>query len=156
MRVELKVTEGPAKGRSFAFDRPDIFIFGRADDANYPLPDDETISRHHFMIQVNPPDCMIMDLNSSNGTIVNKARYGGQGQPPDGVAQEGPVPAQLRHGDRITAGRTTFLVRVACELQCERCGRAISIDGQTVSVMVGRSVLCGQCGETGLGPFRPR
>jgi len=114
MRVELKVADGPAEGRSFSFDDPDIFMFGRALDAHCSIPSDGTISRNHFVIQLSPPHCLIIDLKSSNGTIVNGVRYGGVGDPPvAGMRQEEPTAVRLRDGDEIVAGKTTFRVGVA-------------------------------------------
>ncbi|MHC4202492.1 MAG: protein kinase domain-containing protein, partial [Planctomycetota bacterium] len=114
MRVELKVTDGPAEGGSFSFDDPDIFVFGRALDAHCSIPSDGTISRNHFVVQLSPPHCLIVDLKSSNGTIVNGVRYGGVGDPPvAGMRQEEPTAVRLRDGDEIVAGKTTFHVGIA-------------------------------------------
>ena len=72
MKVLLTVIEGPQAGRVFEFDRHDTFIVGRAKAAQFRLSeDDEFFSRNHFLVEVNPPLCRIMDLNSTNGTRVN-------------------------------------------------------------------------------------
>ena len=115
MRVELNVVKGPGEGRSFTFEEPDIFVFGRGLDAHCSIPSDRTISRNHFLVQLSPPHCTVLDLNSSNGTIVNRTSYGGIGTPtPEkGIAQEKPCPVRLRDGDTISAGLTTFRVSVA-------------------------------------------
>ncbi len=113
MRVRLEVTKGPAAGKLFTFEEPDIFVFGRGNEAHYSLPSDRTISRNHFMIQLQPPDCLVVDLKSSNGTIVNNTRYGGVGGPPvEGMRQEKPRTVRLRDGDEITAGKTVFCVGI--------------------------------------------
>jgi serine/threonine-protein kinase len=113
MRVELIAVEGPAEGRTFAFDEPDIFVFGRGLDAHCSVPSDRTISRNHFMIQISPPQCMVLDLNSSNGTIVNGVRYGGVNAPPvEGMRQEPPRTVRLDEGDEVVAGKTTLRVKI--------------------------------------------
>lgn len=160
MRVELKVTGGPlyeaskaTGGKSFPFDEPDIFIFGRALDAHCSLPSDLTISRHHFMLEINPPDCTLTDLNSGNGTVVNGVLYRGKerGPAPPGSEVRGPRPVELRSGDRVVAGKTSFVVSIAHGLTCERCGRPLPVlqDGseETVLASIGGMMLCDECSE---------
>jgi len=124
MRVELIAVEGPAEGRTFSFDEPDIFVFGRGLDAHCSVPSDRTISRNHFMIQISPPQCMVLDLNSSNGTIVNGVRYGGVNAPPvEGMRQEPPRTVRLDEGDEVVAGKTTLRVKIeAAETSDEAFG----------------------------------
>ena len=43
--------------------------------AHFRLPQkDEYFSRLHFLIEVNPPQCRLLDMNSTNGIKVNGAR----------------------------------------------------------------------------------
>ena len=120
MRVELIAVKGPAEGRTFSFDEPDIFVFGRGLDAHCSVPSDRTISRNHFMIQISPPQCMVLDLNSSNGTIVNGVRYGGVNAPPiEGMQQVPPrTSAEDEHVDRPDQER------VAAQEDQDRCACA--------------------------------
>ncbi len=74
MHVTLVVLEGPLKGRSFVFERHDTFIVGRSRFVHCPMPEDMALSRDHFMIEINPPQCEIRDLGSTNGTFVNNNR----------------------------------------------------------------------------------
>ena len=39
MKVELRVTAGPAAGQQFIFETPDCFLFGRSEDAHISLPE---------------------------------------------------------------------------------------------------------------------
>src|SRR5215468_118963 len=72
MIVTLTVTEGPHRGQVFTFREHDTFIVGRSKDAHFRLPlKDKTFSRFHFMVEVNPPSIRLMDMASTNGTIVN-------------------------------------------------------------------------------------
>jgi predicted nucleic acid-binding Zn-ribbon protein len=79
-----------------------------ADDIRYPLgrrttigrtPDNDIqidttyISRHHAVVLSNAQDCVIEDLNSTNGVLVNGRRVGRQ---------------SLRDGDSLLIGNTTF------------------------------------------------
>jgi serine/threonine-protein kinase len=98
MRITLTVTAGPHKGQVFTFAGHDTFLVGRSKRAHFRLPmKDKYFSRIHFMVEVNPPKCRLMDMGSTNGTLVN------------GTA----VPtADLKNGDRIQAGRTVLRVAV--------------------------------------------
>ena len=97
MRVILDVLEGPQKGRSFVFERHDTFIVGRSRYVHCPMPEDMALSRDHFMIEINPPQCELRDLGSTNGTFVNNQRV-------DRV--------RLHSGDMIAAGQSVFRVGV--------------------------------------------
>src|SRR5262249_40333039 len=97
MRVILEVLQGPRKGRSFMFDRHDTFIVGRSRFVHCSMPEDMALSRDHFMIEINPPQCEMRDLGSTNGTFVNNQRV-------DRV--------RLASGDVIAAGQSIFRVRV--------------------------------------------
>ncbi len=61
------------------------------------LPDDRFFSRHHCLLEINPPHCLLRDLGSTNGTFVNGRR----------VAE-----ASLNNGDQIQGGATVLLVEV--------------------------------------------
>ncbi len=97
MRVILDVLEGPQKGRSFVFERHDTFIVGRSRYVHCPMPEDMALSRDHFMIEINPPQCELRDLGSTNGTFVNNQRV---------------ERVRLRSGDMIAAGQSVFRVGV--------------------------------------------
>ncbi len=114
MHVEIKVTEGPAKGQTFTFREPDCFLFGRAADARISLADDPYISRHHFLLEISPPDCRVTELNSKNGMFVNGVRYGGRKPPEPGVIQApaGDREVRLKDGDEIAVGDTVMKVRI--------------------------------------------
>jgi len=96
MKMTLRVIAGPHKGRKFAFDGHDTFLVGRSKRAHFRLATkDKYFSRIHFMVEVNPPHCRLMDMGSRNGTYVNDQK----------VSR-----ADLRAGDRIRAGRTILVL----------------------------------------------
>jgi serine/threonine-protein kinase len=98
VKLKLSVTGGPHLGKQFAFDCRDTFLVGRVEDAHLKLSyDDPYFSRRHFLIEVNPPRCRLLDLNSRNGTSVNNVRV---------------ESADLKNGDEISAGHTVFRVSV--------------------------------------------
>lgn len=99
MSIHLKVIKGPHEGKEFQFREHDSFIVGRGQQAHFRLPhDDRYFSRVHFLLEVNPPRCRLVDLGSRNGTKVNGQRV---------------KSAELSHEDVITAGRTEIQVRIS-------------------------------------------
>jgi serine/threonine-protein kinase len=98
MRLTLLVTTGPHKGRTFTFARHDTFLVGRSKQAHFRLPvKDRYCSRVHFLVEINPPSCRLVDLGSYNGTHDNGTKVDA---------------ADLRHGDEIRAGHTVLRVAV--------------------------------------------
>ena len=113
-RVSLAVVAGPIQGRQFAFEDHDTFLFGRSPDCHAQLAEaDTTASRHHFLLEVNPPAVRLRDLGSLNGTYVNGTKYGGRGTMTLEKAREQRWPeVDLRDGDGIRVGTTVFEVHV--------------------------------------------
>jgi hypothetical protein len=96
MKTTLSVIEGPHQGQEFSFEGHDHFIVGRAEFAHFRLPEkDQFFSRIHFMVEVNPPLCRLIDMSSTNGTAVNGRKV---------------QTADLHDGDRIKAGKTVIRV----------------------------------------------
>src|SRR3954471_1434070 len=96
MPIKLKGVEGPHTGREFTFEQHDNFIVGRAKFAHFRLPlKDKYFSRVHFLVEVNPPECRLMDMGSTNGTRVNGRKV---------------QTADLRDGDLIKAGKTVLSI----------------------------------------------
>jgi serine/threonine-protein kinase len=98
VRLHLQVTAGPHKGREFSFAGHDTFLVGRSKRAHFQLSvKDKFFSRVHFLVEVNPPRCRLIDMGSRNGTIVNGQRV---------------ESADLKDGDQIQAGHTIMRLRV--------------------------------------------
>jgi serine/threonine protein kinase len=98
MRIILTVIAGPHKGKEFSFDRHDTFLVGRSRHAHFQLlAKDKYFSRIHFMMEVNPPECRLIDMGSHNGTFVNGEQV---------------LAADLKDGDQIRAGHTILRVHV--------------------------------------------
>src|SRR5436309_15396547 len=92
MRITLTVIDGPHQGRQFAFARHDTFLVGRSAHAHFQLPlKDKYFSRIHFLVEMNPPQCRLVDMGSRNGTFLNGQRV---------------LSAYLNDGDQIQAGHT--------------------------------------------------
>ena len=64
-KVSLVVTAGPIRGQTFDFTEHDTFLFGRSPDCHARLAsNDAAASRHHFLLEVNPPQARLRDLGS--------------------------------------------------------------------------------------------
>lgn len=72
MSVKLKITSGPMSGKDFEFKDRDVFIFGRSSDCQCCLPDDEYISRHHFLLEVNPRKHVLKTSVALTGLILTE------------------------------------------------------------------------------------
>jgi two-component system, NtrC family, response regulator GlrR len=70
----VEVTAGPGRGTSARLDKT-IFRVGSHASNDLVLPD-ETVSRHHLELRVEPEGWRIVDLGSSNGTLLGRARLG--------------------------------------------------------------------------------
>lgn len=99
MIVRLEVVEGPEAGRFFEFEEADSFLVGRSPKAHFVLEPttDRQISRYHFLLDIRPPQCLIQDLESKNGTYVNHRRIRRQ---------------RLKDLDEIRAGQTVLRIRI--------------------------------------------
>jgi len=125
-QVIVEVVGGSLRGKRFVFDEHDTFVFGRASDCHIQIPlKDVTASRHHFILEANPPDAALRDLGSLNGTWVNGVKHGGRekGATPEQGAQGKFPDVALRHGDKIKVGTTVLAVTLESPAIC--CASAI-------------------------------
>jgi serine/threonine-protein kinase len=128
--VTLSVTRGKLQGQRFILAERTTCIMGRADDCQPQLPNDDdhkTISRHHCLLDINPPDVRVRDFGSLNGTFVNGQKIGqrGRGQTPEEGARLVFPEHDLKHGDQIELGNTVFQVRVFVPAVCADCSGEI-------------------------------
>ena len=127
-KVILEVSAGPLAGQVFTFEEHETFIFGREKDCHAQLPEkDTTVSRHHFLLEANPPDARVQDLGSLNGTWVNGNKFGGRPShmtPEEARRQLYPA-VDLKDGDEIHVGKTVFRFRVEIPAVCHECGDSI-------------------------------
>jgi hypothetical protein len=134
-KLTLTIITGAKQGEAFVFDEHDTLLFGRLNDCQICLPADSFLSRHHFLLEVNPPDARIRDLGSLHGTHINGQKYGGRekGETPEEGARRQYPQVDLHHGDVIKVGKTTFRVSIERaanappeQVRCQRCGKDVS------------------------------
>lgn len=147
-KVSLVVTAGPIRGQRFDFTEHDTFLFGRSPDCHARLAaDDAAASRHHFLLEVNPPQARLRDLGSLNGTHVNGIRHGGRrpDEAPEDAAGRSGTEVELRDGDEIRVGATHLKVAIEGPATCSGCGRPIGDDERERCAWVGGTWLCEAC-----------
>jgi hypothetical protein len=157
-RVILEVVGGNLRGKRFVFDNHDLFVFGRASDCHIQIPgDDATASRHHFILEANPPDAVVRDLGSLNGTWVNGVKHGGRekGATPEQGAQRKVPEVALRHGDKIKVGETVLAVTLELPAICCQCNRVISDDQRQYCAWIGGAFICVPCKEKLIASANP-
>lgn len=144
-KVKVQVTSGPIKGAEFVFDAHDALLFGRHGTCHAQIVGDGFVSRHHFILEVNPPDARLRDLGSLSGTYVNGTKFGGRGpnEAREEAARRQSSTVDLSDGDIITVGKTTLRVNIESVPRagnptdnrprtvretptCELCGRDVS------------------------------
>ncbi len=139
-KVILTVTEGSHKGDTFPVDTHNTLFIGRMDDCQIYLEDDLYISRHHCVIEINPPDVCVRDLGSLHGTYINGKKYGGRekGQSPEEGAKSQYPTVDIRDSDTVKVGHTVLQVKVeissqdkadaAVPVQCQKCGKNVTAE----------------------------
>ena len=145
MRVNLKILESKdpkLKGKFFVFREPDKFIFGRAPDCHCRIPTDTFISRHHFLLEIDPPAVRLYDLGSRNGTYVYTKKSGGRAAP--GKPKKGSG-VGLNSGDRIRVGKTIFEVFISEPVTCLLCNSELDEPAAKAALPVGNRVICRAC-----------
>jgi serine/threonine-protein kinase len=149
-KITLKVTAGPLRDLTFNFEDHETFIFGRAKDCHARLAkDDITASRHHFILEVNPPDVRLRDLGSLNKTLVNGIGYGGREfwESPDEAVKRNYPTVDLHDGDEIRVGETIF--KVIMQAYCRDCGLEIPDSFKPLCKISDFLYLCGSCRNKG-------
>jgi hypothetical protein len=95
--VELRIVGGPRDGMHVPLPPGGSLVFGRGAECDVVVPD-MFLSRRHFRVTRGGAQLELLDLGSSNGTLVN-------GHPVSTVA--------VKDSDRIQLGRTVVVVCIA-------------------------------------------
>ena len=116
--VTLKVKNGKLAGKTYEFGDPCRCLIGRACDCEIRLPEGPeflTASRHHCLLDIDPPEIRVRDSGSTNGTFVNGMQIGRPATwhlPPETLSKPC-FDYELSDGDELTVGGTVFEVHVA-------------------------------------------
>lgn len=126
----------------------DILVFGRAADCGICLPEDDgQVSRHHFVLEVNPPVARIRDLGSLNGTHINGRKIGARakGQTPDEAQNQVFPSVDLKDGDQIKVGKSLFTVAIHSNPTCWCCGNEVPAGAQEECLEPGDTLVYPVC-----------
>lgn len=93
----LDVTDGPARGRRFWIRANEKLEIGRISTADFSVPTDKHMSRHHLILEGRDDGFRIRDAGSVNHTFVNGAKVSS---------------IELCNGDVVKAGETQFEVSI--------------------------------------------
>ena len=117
-RVTLSVTAGSQRGRQIGLTAHQTLLLGRCPKNDIAV-DDEFASWHHLMLEVHPPLVCLRDLESLNGTYVNRVRVGGRFASDHEDGRNHGV--LLRDGDVVASGMNGFVVHI------ESAGRGLAL-----------------------------
>ena len=91
----LVIRGGPNSGVTIQLSGHPVTIGRRSD--NDVVIDETTVSRRHSLIMESPDGFILRDLNTTNGTFVNRSNIGQSEYP-------------LRHGDQISVGGSEVML----------------------------------------------
>src|SRR5262249_22195323 len=142
---------------------PTVLFFGRATDCRpkYPYEGHRAVSRHHCLVEINPPDVRLRDLGSLHGTYVsgpvrdvdiphftpvNDLKLGGRADRT--VPDPKYVSRDLDLGDgaevRLTdKGQAAFRVHVPA--RCAACGAVLAEGQKSACARPSGAYLCPSC-----------
>ena len=149
-KIILQILQGDQTGKEFVFTERTVCLPGRAAECHIRLPankEQQTVSRHHCLLDVNPPQARIRDLGSLNGTFVNDVKIGQRGkeQSPEEAAGASFPECDLKHGDRIKLGKTVFEVTIFSPAICRECREEIPEEVKEQARVNGETFLCKVC-----------
>jgi serine/threonine-protein kinase len=160
--VTLTILQGSSTERQFVFDDRTTSLIGKEEDCQVRFPKDrehQQISRHHCLLDINPPDVRIRDLGSRNGTFVNGKLIGkrSQDQSREDAAQLQLAEVDLHDGDEIQlGGQGTVRLRVSVAIPaiCASCSAEIPQDEQVSARLAPGQYQCAACRSTKVLPQR--
>jgi predicted component of type VI protein secretion system len=97
VRIILEVTGGLSAGTKIVVGQGQTAQVGRTNWADYSFPGDESMADVHFAILCEANSCRLRDLSGGKGVVVDGAKV---------------IESELSDGDQLTAGETTFLLRI--------------------------------------------
>jgi CBS domain-containing protein len=111
--VILTVENGPLTGKNYVFKDRQVCVLGRADDCDIWIPASLAsmdISRHHCLLDIDPPRVTVRDLGSLNGTWINELPVGWR-PGASGKHGKGGIHGEaraLQDGDSLRVGQIVF------------------------------------------------
>jgi pSer/pThr/pTyr-binding forkhead associated (FHA) protein len=107
------IIEGPARGKRFWMRQDQTMEIGRLSTADFSIPADHHMSRHHLIVEATVDSFRVRDVGSANGTFVNNARV---------------LALELCSGDKIRAGSSTFEVSLIPDSESPHARDGLALD----------------------------
>jgi pSer/pThr/pTyr-binding forkhead associated (FHA) protein len=129
-KVKFEIISGGLRGTKFGIDERMTCIVGRGKDCNLriPMEADGMVSRHHCILDINPPEIVVRDLGSSNGTFVNGQNICTK-RDPDNESDNMTIRISndniLNHNDKIKIGDTVIIVHILEKAKCCDCEKPL-------------------------------
>ncbi|MBI3409012.1 MAG: FHA domain-containing protein [Planctomycetes bacterium] len=116
-KVILTIQDGRWDGEEYVFNDRTICTVGRAEDCCLRPPNELSfleVSRHHCLLDIDPPEIRVRDMGSRNGTFVNGTTIGQRapGQPPEDFSALDMADHSLHDGDVLQVGSIVFRVKI--------------------------------------------
>ena len=134
-KVTIEIIKGEAAGRKYEYVEADRIFVGRQEDCGIVLPEN-TVSRYHCLLDINPPLIKLQDFGSLNGTFLNGRKIGQREreQSREEAGGEAHEEYELHDGDVIRLGKR-------CELKCTiEKADILAISGEWDGSQQGRDV----------------
>ena len=157
-RITLTVASGPLEGKQFVFEERTTVLLGKQSDCHIRFPKEYgTVSRHHCLIDLNPPDARIRDLGSRNGTHVNDRLIGKRSveQSLEEARRLSFAEVDLSDGDIIKIGKARLRVAIHAPCVCCACSKEIPPEQQEQAREASGQYRCVLCQATVPPQFSP-
>jgi serine/threonine-protein kinase len=161
-RVTLTLT-GDGPDRQFVFTERTTCTIGRDDNCHPHFPTDErhrSISRHHCLLDINPPDVCVRDLGSLGGTYVNGELLDKR---PEGMDRDEALRQRFRQRDlgdgdelRLCKRAAVFRLSVAVPTVCSNCGTWIPDERKAGCYVAEGLYHCEACADQSTAAYRSR
>lgn len=111
-KVILEVVKGALQGQKYEYESAERLFVGRQEDCGIVMPE-ETVSRYHCLLDIQPPVIKLQDFGSLNGTFLNDKKIGQRDrtQSWEAAKEEHHEEFTLCSGDVLRLGKR-------CEIRC--------------------------------------
>lgn len=144
-KITIQVVKGLNAGKSFVYTQKESLVLGRKKSCAICFPE-RTVSRYHCLLDIAPPNVMVRDFGSRNGTWLNGSVIGQR--PADMSPEEAQKSRfnefELHDSDTLRLGpdcELTFQIEIPPA--CEICGAELKKD-ETQRTSDGKHI-CGAC-----------
>lgn len=118
-KIIITLVDPSVEQTEYVFDHPQICLVGRESNCDISLPADPAhreVSRHHCLLEIDPPAVRVRDLHSRNGTYVNGERLdAAEPEEFSADAPKGSTTVILKDGDEVRLAKSLLRIRIETE-----------------------------------------